>query len=70
MSQIGSVACICVCEDIVCAVICIGVADIGAAAVVFIQCLGSSCPVGKKLTGIIQLFKSIGQGSLEIPGLG
>ena len=44
--------------------------DIGIIAVVRIQCLSSFCPAGKKIPGIIQLLKGIGQVPFEISGFG
>ena len=42
--------------------------DIGIITAVLLQCLSSFCPAGKKIPGIIQLLKSIGQAPFEIPG--
>ena len=65
MSQIGSIAGICVCEDFFWYIIRIGITDIGLRTVVFIQCLRGHSPVGKKLPGISKLLKGIGQSSFE-----
>ena len=44
--------------------------DIGIITAVLLQCLSSFCPAGKKIPGIIQLLKGIGQAPFEIPGFG